>query len=104
MPNEKETPKPKHWMDEVVKTGLESIQRYGGNPDLLLKEHPELDFRNPPDEALTRPSGVSVLRRLRDIRLERSRLIHQVDGGTPEAIQLNLWEEPALERVIHQAD
>jgi hypothetical protein len=34
--------------DHLTKGSLESLRRYAGRPDLLLKEHPHRDFRNPP--------------------------------------------------------
>ena len=30
--------------EEVMQSGLESLRRYGGNPELLLKENPHRDF------------------------------------------------------------
>lgn len=44
-------PKPKtrpQWAEEAARLSLKSGNRYGGNPELMLKENPEMDFRNPP--------------------------------------------------------
>ncbi len=37
--------------DYLFKVGQAAIARYGGRPDLFLKEHPQLNFRNPPQRA-----------------------------------------------------
>jgi hypothetical protein len=39
---------PQQLAQHLSKLAVESLIRYGGNPDLLLKENPHRDFRNPP--------------------------------------------------------
>jgi len=58
MSNSKENPNPDsrpleeltpdEQADRLTKAMVESGNRYGGNPELLLQEHPHRDFRNPP--------------------------------------------------------
>jgi hypothetical protein len=37
--------------DYLFERGKSPIARYGGRPELMLKENPHLDFQNPPQKA-----------------------------------------------------
>jgi hypothetical protein len=46
---------PREQAEHAQRVAIQAIKRYGGNPELLLKEHPELDFRNPPPPKFIKP-------------------------------------------------
>lgn len=39
---------PKEQADYASKVAITAIARWGGRPELYLKENPEMNFRNPP--------------------------------------------------------